>query len=84
MNWNWQWEIVTLFDNGLRVDFICLFADGELLSLDDLEKLPANFAIIFIITFEIGSNVGDNLSSLIFLDQSDEAQNVEYFGNKIF
>ena len=50
-----------------RLDLKGFFSDDNLLPFIELEYLPANFLIIFIIALQIRTNVSDDLSGFILL-----------------
>ena len=61
----------------LLFDFFILPSNDLFFSFDEFQHLPANFFAIFIETLEIRSNIGDNFSGLILLDEANDGEDIE-------
>ena len=85
MRWTRKFRIDVMLMNLFFMTNLCwLFTKSYFLSSDNLEKLPTDFAMIFIKTFQIRSYVSNNFSWLIFLNKIKGCKDVEYFWNKVF
>ncbi len=58
--------------------------DGLFLTLGQLEHLPAYLLPILIVALEVGADIGDDLSGLVFLNEAYDTQDVEYLRDEVF
>lgn len=81
---DWDWHILTGLLSLDRLGLLnALFADDLFLSLDELEGFPADLFAVFVVAFEVGADVGDDFGGFIFLDEADDGEDVEDFGDEV-
>ena len=68
----------------LLLGLLTLSSNYLLLPFNQLQHFPSYFLAILIKALKVRANIGDNLGCFIFLNESDDGENVEDLRYKVF